>query len=87
VIEAENAKVAMRTLGREAAGMMFSDVVMPGSADGFTLARQVAARWPKIKIVLTSGFSDTRSQADSDMRLLSKPYRRADMARALRDAR
>jgi len=88
VLEAENADAAMTVLERETVELMFSDVVMPGGIDGFTLARRVAKRWPKVKIVLTSGFSDTRSRTDPgvNVRVLSKPYRRADMARAMRDA-
>jgi signal transduction histidine kinase len=88
VLEAENAPAAMTMLERETIDVMFSDVVMPGGMDGFALARQVAERWPKVKIVLASGFSDTHGRVEPGVhvRLLSKPYRRADMAKALRDA-
>ncbi len=67
--------------------LLFSDVVMAGKADGFDLARHVAARWPATKIVMTSGFPDTKTGDDSaamaQVRLLSKPYSRADLAQML----
>ena len=48
------------------------------------------ARWPGLKVVLTSGFPELRLSGDADalagLRLLSKPYRREELARALREA-
>lgn len=35
--------------------LLFSDVDMPGSLDGFGLARHVAEHWPHIEIVIASG--------------------------------
>ena len=35
--------------------LLFTDVDMPGQMDGFELARYVAARWPEIAIVVSSG--------------------------------
>ncbi|MDX7950474.1 response regulator [Lichenihabitans sp. Uapishka_5] len=35
--------------------LMFSDVEMPGSRDGFALAREVAVKWANISIVVASG--------------------------------
>lgn len=35
--------------------LLFSDVEMPGSFDGFGLARHVAEEWPHIEIVIASG--------------------------------
>ena len=69
---------------------MLTDVVMPGGMSGVGLARAVAERWPAMRIVLTSGFPDY-GLAEGDSlpaigRLLSKPYRRADLAQILRQA-
>ena len=36
-------------------GWLFSDVQMPGSRNGFALARETAGRWPHISIVIASG--------------------------------
>lgn len=35
--------------------LLFSDVDMPGSTNGFALARHVDAHWPHIEIVIASG--------------------------------
>jgi len=63
---------------------------MAGKVDGFELARIVTQRWPRIKIVVTSGFPDTKidehSDLTADVRLLSKPYLKEELGRTLRDA-
>jgi hypothetical protein len=55
-----------------------------------TLTREVVKRRPESKILLTSGFPGGRL-ADAEglgsaVRLLSKPYRKDDLARAVREA-
>jgi CheY-like chemotaxis protein len=54
---------------------VFTDIQMPGSMDGLTLAAAIRGRRPPIKIVATSGllkFSENDLPADS--RFLAKPY-------------
>ncbi len=67
--------------------LLFSDIVMPGKADGLDLASMVRERWPEIKILLTSGFPN---HDDIDFArfglLLNKPYQREELARAIRDS-
>ena len=67
---------------------MFSDLVMPGGMSGFDLARQVRERFPRVRIVLTSGYSaELMSQTDIaqlDLQVLRKPYRQAELARVFR---
>ncbi|MET3996028.1 CheY-like chemotaxis protein [Bradyrhizobium sp. S3.9.2] len=52
-----------------------TDVQMPGSIDGLKLAHLISIRWPKVKIIVTSGQVRLR---DDDMpaggRYLHKPY-------------
>jgi len=56
VLEAGNADEALRLLELNAdVGLLFTDVSMPGSMNGSDLAHQVAARWPRIGIIVTSG--------------------------------
>ncbi|MBI3515200.1 MAG: response regulator, partial [Proteobacteria bacterium] len=70
--------------------LLFTDVVMPGPLDGQELGRIVAARWPQVAVVMTSGFPGTTVERDGGVlrgiRLLTKPYQREDLARALRAA-
>jgi PAS domain S-box-containing protein len=69
--------------------LLFSDVVMPGGADGLDLVRIVRARWPDIKILLSSGFPSTGSVSEDfsklDARLLNKPYQRDELALRVRE--
>jgi CheY-like chemotaxis protein len=56
VVEAANADEALIVLEATAGVRAFvTDVEMPGSMDGFTLARVVKQAWPQIGIVVTSG--------------------------------
>jgi PAS domain S-box-containing protein len=89
-VEADSAAAALDILAREKIDLLFSDIVMPGLVDGLALARQVRTRWPHIRVVLTSGFPGTKldeqmAALGDSVRLLSKPYRTADLARLLRE--
>ena len=69
--------------------LLFTDIVMPGPMDGFQLARIAAASRPGVKILMTSGFSEARLVADdaitAELRVLSKPYRKQELARTSRE--
>jgi PAS domain S-box-containing protein len=88
VIEAENAQDASALLEREKIHLLLTDVVMPGGIGGGELARGAVERWPDLKVLLTSGFPENRIGNDPNLRnirLLSKPYRREDLANTLRE--
>lgn len=55
--EASDGDKAIALLAREHAliVLVFTDVQMPGSRDGFAVARETAQRWPHIAIVVASG--------------------------------
>ena len=56
VLEADNADEALQFLEATAeVRLLFTDVSMPGSMSGADLAHLVAARWPGIGIIITSG--------------------------------
>jgi CheY-like chemotaxis protein len=90
VLQAGRAAEALEVLQREPVDLLLSDIVMPGGLDGVELARLAIERWPALKIVLSSGFSDVRAKHDKafldSFQLLRKPYRKHDLARALREA-
>jgi PAS domain S-box-containing protein len=88
VLEAQDAQSALGILESKPVDLLFTDVVMPGGTSGYALARAVLSRWPAIKIVLTSGFPERKIIGDVDvpsLQLLSKPYRRDDLGRLIRD--
>ena len=70
--------------------LLITDVVMPGPLSGKALADEVTHRWPKTRIVFMSGYTDNvvlhDGKADGAVLLLSKPFRKGDLARILRQA-
>jgi PAS domain S-box-containing protein len=86
-LEADGANAALALLASHPADLLFSDVIMPGPLNGSELARAVQNRWPQMRVVLTSGFTAKGAASiDPGTRVLAKPYRKLDLARALRDA-
>jgi CheY-like chemotaxis protein len=84
VLEAGSADAALRFFEANAdIGLLFTDVSMPGAINGADLARQVAERWPRIGILVTSG-RPFPSDLPSGVRFHAKPYEPVDV---LRDAR
>jgi CheY-like chemotaxis protein len=63
---------------------------MPGGMSGLDLARRVREARPDARIILTSGYSaelmKREEGAGLDLRVLRKPYRQAELARAFREA-
>ncbi len=58
----------------EAFDVVFTDVVMPGMS-GVELAQQVSSRWPRIEVILTSGYSHILVEEGAhSFPLLRKPY-------------
>ena len=91
VLAAENAAAGLELLDRQSVDLLLTDIVMPGGINGRELARRARQRWPDIKIVFTSGFSEARLNGDAGplaacTPLLSKPYRKEDLASAAREA-
>ncbi len=53
--------------------LLFTDVSMPGAMSGADLARHVAARWPRVGIILASG-RPRPDRLPQSMRFHAKPY-------------
>ena len=88
VVEAEDATKALGIIGeRNDIDIVFSDVVMPGGMSGFDLAKQLSERGMHHKILLTSGYPDqvikSGEYGDSNVKIIQKPYSRAELAAAL----
>ena len=83
VIEAENATQALEMIGQiPDIALMVSDVIMPGGINGQQLAAKVLAGRPEMRIVLMSGFTEEFIN-DAALPVLSKPFVRQDLARAI----
>lgn len=62
--------------------LVFSDVIMPGGANGMVLAEQIASRDPTVPILLTTGYNDEMAidgPQPHAMDVLGKPYRRSEL--------
>lgn len=81
---APNAGAALETLSADSAfDAVFTDVVMPGM-DGIELARRIEAQWPRVRILLTSGYSQVLAQdAHHGFDLLRKPYSSSELSAAI----
>jgi PAS domain S-box-containing protein len=65
--------------------IVFSDIVMPGIS-GIDLAREIRAKWPRLPVVLTSGYSETLAEQTSrEFELLQKPYAAEPLLRLLQE--
>lgn len=89
VLSAYDASSALAMLeGGAAPDLLFTDVVMPGEMRSPELARHAQRLVPGIGILFTSGYTQNAivhaGRLDPGVELLSKPYRRADLARKVR---
>ena len=66
--------------------LLFTDVQMPGSTDGFALARYVAQHWPDIEIVVASGrVKPGPGDMPEKATFLSKPFNAQTIHEHLRE--
>jgi CheY-like chemotaxis protein len=88
-LEAGSGAEALRILENDHVDLLFTDVIMPGGMSGYDLGLAVRARWPSIKVLLTSGFPEEKlggyDAPPPNMRLLTKPYRKDALAKILRE--
>lgn len=68
--------------------LLFTDVVMPGPVRSPDLAKQAKELHPNIEVLFTSGYTQNAivhgGRLDAGVQLISKPYRREDLARKIR---
>ncbi|NKC33156.1 PAS domain S-box protein [Falsiroseomonas selenitidurans] len=70
--------------------LLFTDVVMPGGMGGRDLAEAARRGRPNLKVLFTSGYTENsivhNGRLDKGVKLLSKPYRREQLAAKIREA-
>jgi CheY-like chemotaxis protein len=75
--EINTARTGDEALSRLQAGerydMVFTDVVMPGALSGVELVQEIRRRYPRLGVVLATGYSDHALQLEG-VRALPKPY-------------
>ena len=89
VIAAADSRAALDHLERrQPFDLLFTDVIMPGGMSGRELADEVIKRRPGMKVLYTSGYTETaivhHGRLDEGVLLLTKPYRKPQLARMVR---
>src|SRR5262249_20384357 len=91
VLDAGNGHEALAVLEREGGNvdLMITDVVMPGM-NGPELVEKVAERWPRLRVIYSSGYTDSRLAGrgfnEDKVDLLRKPYTVDELRTRVADA-
>ena len=90
-IAAADSRTAMALVENgEPFDLLFTDVILSGGMTGRQLAEAVAKHRPGLKVLYTSGYTDNsivhHGRLDQGVLLLTKPYRKAQLAQMIRQA-
>ena len=88
-LEASRASEALDIIdGANPVDLLFTDVIMPGSMNGRQLVDEALVRRPGLKTLFTSGYTENaivhHGRLDTGVLLLTKPYRKSELARMIR---
>jgi two-component system response regulator YesN len=87
VVTADSGHAALQILENDPkpVDIILTDYNMP-TMNGVELVKRVAARWPKIKFILASGYLDEKTQSSvkhHDATLILKPYAIQDLIKII----
>jgi signal transduction histidine kinase len=89
VLDAPNGATALKILETESVDLLFTDIVMPGGMDGRELAQAASRRWPKLKVLYTTGYTRNaivhHGRLDPGVHMIGKPYLLTDLSVKLRE--
>jgi PAS domain S-box-containing protein len=86
-MRAESATDALNLLQQgEKIDLVLSDVVMPGGMNGIALAQEIRNHYPRIPVLLTSGYSDVVQTAEAQFAILRKPFQLTALEKSVREA-
>lgn len=80
------AKALFNAPGLEAFDLLVTDLVMPDGG-GMSVARELTARMPNLKVLLVSGYSPSSADGlgTERYRFLTKPFGSAELAKAIEE--
>jgi len=89
VKQVANASEALEYLGKDVnIDLVFSDILMPGGMNGVELGKAIHLRYPRIPVLLTTGYSESaRDAVQQGFVVLQKPFDLAALEQALPEAR
>jgi CheY-like chemotaxis protein len=74
---------------RDDIALLFTDVILPKGMNGRELADRAQGLRPGLRVLYTSGYTENailhQGRLDPDVHLLTKPYRKSDLARKIRE--
>lgn len=87
--QAGDAETALELLAKTPqTALLFTDIVLPGEMDGVKLAAEAQRRYPGLRVLFTSGYTEhpliVGSQLAEDVEILAKPYRKNELGEKLR---
>lgn len=85
VVEASTGEEALSVLAEGGVCAVVSDVSMPGTVNGFELARRVREESPRTGVVLVSGVIEPDVHLPGGVRFLTKPVKASTLLRLLRE--
>jgi PAS domain S-box-containing protein len=90
-LQAGNAAQALQIAAQNSdIDLIITDILMPGGVNGFDLAQHIAKIRPALKVLFTSGFPtaelEQRGVSIHGNKLLRKPYRLAELHKAIQRA-
>jgi CheY-like chemotaxis protein len=90
VLSVPNAEVALQILMEHVRfDLLFTDIMMPGTMDGFELADRAKHILPELKVIYATGFSHVARRAPEGLhgKLITKPYRVDQLMTEIEQAR
>jgi CheY-like chemotaxis protein len=78
-----NAEEALAEIDGDGIDLVFSDIVMPGKMDGLALAQAIREKYPRLPILLATGYSDALRKTSLGFQILRKPYEIHELSQAL----
>jgi PAS domain S-box-containing protein len=74
-----------RIKGGDRIDLVFSDIVMPNGMNGIHLAQELMDRYPAIRVLLTTGYSDVAAAGETRFPILRKPFELVALEQAIRE--
>ncbi len=85
VLSAATGEEALSRIAEGGVSAVVSDVSMPGTVDGFELARRVREESPRTGVVLVSGVIEPHAHLPGGVLFLTKPVRASTLLRLVRE--
>jgi CheY-like chemotaxis protein len=83
-VAVDDANAALNVLGTGTPiDLVFTDIMLPGDLDGVALAQAIGKKYPRIPVLLTSGYAKAMAGRHG-LPILRKPYQLGALAEAIR---